>query len=461
MEMRSGQSGAQGRLLQRHIRPERVMCLGFLALILAGTLLLALPVSSATGQSIGVGSALFTATSAVCVTGLIVVDTGTAFSLFGQVVLLVLIQMGGLGFMVFATLVMAALGRRITLRDRLLMRESLNTTTLSGLVGLLRWYGLLALMLEGGGAVLLSLRFVPRFGWGKGLYYALWHAVSAFCNAGFDLFGGYASLTGFAQDPLVLLTIAGLIILGGTGFAVLTEMLEHHLRWRRFSLHAKLVLVMTAALLLGGMVFIACAEWGNPRTLGGLGGWGSRLLNALFQSVTMRTAGFNSVELSALTDGTKLLCILLMLVGANSASTGGGMKTTTAAVVLLSVWAVIRGRGDVTALGRRIPEGVIRRAVAVMLVLLLVFLAGVLTLAIAEGGRIPVIDLLFEAASAMATVGVSSAGTSRLTAVSRAALIPLMYLGRIGPLTLAMALANRRGEGPGRLRYPEESVTIG
>lgn len=455
------QPDGRAPLLQRTIRPERVMCVGFLLLILLGGVLLALPAAAAAGESIGLGRSFFTATSAVCVTGLVAADTGTTFSLFGQLVLLALIQTGGLGFMVFATMVMVALGRRITLRDRMLIRESMNTATLAGLVRLSGWYGLLALILEGLGAAVLATRFVPLLGWEKGLYFSLWHSVSAFCNAGFDLFGGFSSLTGFQEDPLVLLSVAALVILGGTGFTVLLEMLENRLRWRRFSLHTRLVLVMTALLLLAGTVMTALLEWRNPATLGALDGWGSRLLNAFFQSVTMRTAGFNSVELASLTDGTKLVSVLLMLVGANSASTGGGMKTTTVAVLALAVWAVIRGEEDVRILGRRLAQGLVQRALAVVAVTLTVFLSGTLLLTIAEGGRVPFIDLLFEAASAMGTVGVTSAGTPALSGMSRLVLAGMMYLGRVGPLTLVMALTERRDDRRGKVRYPEESVTIG
>ena len=458
--MRSKVSEEASTMGQRVIRPDRVMCAGFFLLILLGGVLLSLPLSTITGESIGLPAGLFTATSAVCVTGLVVVDTGTTFSLFGQIVLLLLIQTGGLGFMVFATMVMAALGKRITLRDRLLMRESLNTSTLSGLARLILWYGLLALAIEGVGALLLSTRFVPRFGWVQGLWYSLWHSVSAFCNAGFDLFGGFSSLTSYAGDPVVLLTVSVLIILGGTGFAVISEVLERRFCWRELSLHARLVLTMSGGLLLIGTAVFLLLEWGNPATLGPLNGL-EKVLNAFFQSVTMRTAGFNSVDLAAMTDGSKLTSILLMLIGANSASTGGGMKTTTVAVLTLAVWAVIRGREDVTAMGRRFPKELVLRALAVVSVTVLVFLCGTMALTIAEGGDMPFIDLMFETASAMATVGVTSAGTPEMSLASKIVLVPMMYIGRVGPLTLALALANRKDEQKSRLRYPEESVTIG
>ena len=254
--------------MQRTIRPEQVMALGFLLMIALGAVLLSLPFAAADGKSIGLGNGLFTATSAVCVTGLVTVDTGTTFSLFGQIVLLCLFQVGGLGFMIFTTLVLAALGRRITLKDRVLIRESMSASTLSGLVQLTAGYGLLALGIEGVGAIGFATRFIPRLGWAKGIWYSLWHAVSAFCNAGFDLFGNFSSLTQFADEPVVLLNAAMLIIMGGIGFAVMIDVIHNRFRFREFSLHSRITLVMTGVLLLLGTVFFALVEWSRPETLG-------------------------------------------------------------------------------------------------------------------------------------------------------------------------------------------------
>ncbi len=448
-------------LMQRAIRPERVLAAGFLALILLGAALLSLPIATVSGQSIGLSRGLFTATSAVCVTGLVVVDTGTTFSLFGQLVLLLLIQMGGLGFMVFATMAMVVLGRRITLRDRMVIREAMNTSTLAGLVKLTGWYGLMALAIELAGAALLSTRLVPLLGWGKGIYFSVWHAVSAFCNAGFDLFGHFSSLTAFQRDPVVLLTVGALIILGGLGFSVMAEVINGHFRWRTFSLHAKLVLLVSAGLLALGTVFYALVEWRNPGTLGSVEGAGYKVLNAFFQSVTMRTAGFNSVDLARLTEASKLFSVFLMFIGASSASTGGGVKTTTVAVLGLVVWSVIRGDEEVTVLGKRLPTGLVRRALAITLISLFIMLTGAVALTLLEQDTRPMIDLLFESASAMATVGVSSVGTPGLSVLSKVILIPMMYFGRVGPLTMALALANKQGTRKNHVRYPEESITIG
>ncbi len=448
-------------LMQRSIQPERVMALGFLVVIALGAILLSLPVASASGKSIGLNNGLFTSASAVCVTGLVTVDTGTTFSLFGQIVLLCLIQVGGLGFMIFTTLIMAAVGRRITLQDRVLIRESMNATTLYGLVQLTGWYGLLALGIEGIGAVILATRFVPLYDWGKGIWYSLWHAVSAFCNAGFDLFGGFRSLTVFAHDPVVLLTVSALIILGGIGFAVMLDVMHQRFRFSQFTLHTRIVLVLTGALLAVGTLFFALVEWSRPETLDAGMNAGEKLLNAFFQSVTMRTAGFNSIPLDQMHDSSKLVSVLLMFVGASSASTGGGVKVTTIAVLLLTVLSVLRGEEDITAAKRRIPVQLVRRALAIVVFYILILLGGTIALSLIEGDAYSMLDLLFETTSALATVGVSSIGTPNLKPLSHCVLVPLMYIGRIGPLTMALALASRQGRTKTKIRYPEETITIG
>lgn len=439
---------------------ESILALGFLAVILLGTILLALPAAARNGRSIGLFDSLFTSTSAVCVTGLVAVDTGTTFSLFGQVVLLALIQVGGLGFMVFATMIMVALGRKISIRGRMLIRESMNGATLSDL-GRLTWlYLLLSIAIETVGTILLSVRFVPLFGWKRGIWMALFHAVSAFCNAGFDLFGNYASLTAFSGDPLVLLTVAALIILGGLGFSVILETLRSRQSFRNLSLHTRIVLLTTLALLLTGTVFFWLAERTNAETLAGYGE-GEKILNAFFQSVTMRTAGFNSFDLSRFRDGSKLFSSVLMTIGASPASTGGGIKTTTFAALALLMLSVVRGENEVNVSRRRLPGDIIRRALAVAVLFLTTLVTGTLVITFIENGRFPLEDILFEASSAMGTVGVSAIGTPALQPASRAVLLPMMFLGRVGPLTLAAALAKRQGKMRPASKYPEERIMIG
>lgn len=446
---------------KRQMHPERVLACGFLALILVGGILLALPIAAVSGKSIGLFEGMFTATSAVCVTGLIVVDTGTTFSLFGQVVLLVLIQLGGLGFMLFATLTMMAMGRRITLQNRLLIRDSMNASTMTGLPRLAGWISLLTVGIELLGAMLLAVRFVPAYGWGKGLFFSLFHSVSAFCNAGFDLMGGYASLTGYWNDPLVLLTIAMLITLGGMGFAVMMEVVQHKGKWRELSLHAKIVLTVSTGLLAVGTLFYALVEWNNPVTLAVEEAHaGTKLLGAFFQSVTMRTAGFNSVDLAGMTDASKLMSVLLMFIGASPASTGGGVKTTTISVLLLIVFSVVKGQENVNVFGKRLPTDLMRRAVAILFITLIVLLCGTMGLTLLEKGA-AMSDILFETTSAMATVGVSSLGTPTLSRASQVILIPMMFFGRVGPLTMAMALASKMEKGQNKIKYPEEKIMIG
>ena len=439
---------------------ESILAIGFLALILLGAVLLALPAASKNARSIGFFNSLFTSTSAVCVTGLVVVDTGTTFSLFGQIVLLGLIQVGGLGFMVFATMLMVVLGRRISIRGRMLIRESMNTSSLSDLGRLTVLYLLLSSVIELIGAILLCIRFVPLYGWKHGMWMALFHSVSAFCNAGFDLFGDYTSLAAFSGDPLVLLTVAILIILGGLGFSVILETLRNRQGFRNLSLHTRIVLMTTLLLLIAGTAFYWLAEQTNTETLARRGE-GEKVLNAFFQSVTMRTAGFSSFNLAGFRDGSKLFSSLLMIVGASPASTGGGIKTATVAVLALLMLSVVRGESEVNIARRRLSEDVTRRALAVMVLFVTALLTGTLMISLIENGRFPLADIFFEASSAMGTVGVSALGTPNLSSASKAVLLPMMFLGRVGPLTLAAAVAKRQGGIKAASRFPEEKIMIG
>lgn len=449
-------------LARRPIKPERFLALGFLALIFIGGALLSLPVSSAGGQSIGVLGGLFTATSAVCVTGLSIIDVGAELSMFGQVVLLLLIQIGGLGFMVFATLIMVALGRRISLKSRMLLRDSMNQSTLSGMVRLTLAFFLMALVIEVVGALLLMTRLVPLYGTGQGVWYSLFTAVSAFCNAGFDLFGGYRSLTHLAGEPVVLLTLSALIVLGGLGFSVIADVMHCGFHFKKLSLHSKLVLCITAGLILIGTVCILALEWSNESTLGGMSPAG-KAVNSLFQSITFRTAGFASVDQAALSDSSKLIGILLMVIGASSASTGGGVKTTTFAMLILMVLAVIRARDSIVVFGRCIAQDTVRRAIAIVVIAIAIILLCTCALSVVERGNgFAMLDLMFESASAFSTTGLSTANTPTLSHASHWLLLPLMYLGRVGPLTLAFALANRMdSQRMNRVHFPEEKIMIG
>ena len=431
---------------------------GFALIILLGSILLALPCATRSGQSISWFDGLFTSTSAVCVTGLIVRDTGTTFNLFGQLVLLCLIEVGGLGFMTFATMVFRIMGRQISLKERMIIRESLNESGTGGMDSLIRWVALSAFTVQGAGALVLAIRFVPVYGPLKGIYYSIFHAVSAFCNAGFDLFGNYSSLTGFRGDVLINLTIMALIIAGGLGFGVLRN-LSSRRKGRYLFLQTRLVLVSYAVLLVFGALFVLLAEWSNPETLGRLP-FGEKLLASLFQSVTLRTAGFNTISQQALRPATKLVSGLLMLIGASPASTGGGVKVTTVAVIFLAVRMTVRGGSGIVLFRRSISENIVRRALAVALIALCIALTDIVVISLLQP-ELDFMDLVMECTSAMGTVGVSAFGSAKLNTVSRIMIILTMYLGRIGPLTMALTLAQKQRGAKGAVQYPEGQIMIG
>ena len=436
--------------------PNQVIALGFLGIIVTGALLLMLPLANRTGQGLSFLDSLFTATSATCVTGLVVADTWSQFNLLGQIILLLLIQVGGLGYMTMMLQASLLLGKKVGLRQRSMMMESVSAERLSDVLTLLRYILRGTAAIEGAGALLFAIRFVPELGAARGLWYAVFHSVSAFCNAGFDLMGfrePYSSLTHYVFDPLVNLTAVALILLGGLGFLVWRDVMEKGLRFRLYSLHAKLILTATLILTLGGTVLFWWAENGN--LLAGMDG-GQKLLVSLFQAVSPRTAGFNTVDLAQLTSGGGLLTIVLMFIGAGPGSTGGGVKITTVVVCLLTLSSYIRGRREVGAFNRRLDEEQIHRSAAgVTLYMTLAMAGGFLILATQP---FPLQDALFEVFSAMSTVGLSTGVTRELSAVNRAVIIVMMYCGRIGSLTMMMALAQRT---PPRVKDPVEHITIG
>ena len=444
-------------LSRKTLSPGRALCLGFLALILAGGLLLTLPAASADGTSLGLLKGMFTATSAVCVTGLSLIEAGRDLSLFGQIVLLCLIQVGGLGFMAFATLGMVLIGRRISLHSRILLSESMNQNGLSGMVRLSLWFFLMALVIELAGAALLAVRLVPRYGTARGLWLSLFTAVSAFCNAGFDLFGNGNSLLAFRQEPMVLWTLIALIQLGGMGFAVILELLRHRKSLSRMSLHTKLVLAVNGALLVGGSLAVYLLEGQNPATLGreGMTLW-DKVTGSVFQAVTCRTAGFAAVSQDALNDSTKLLSCLLMFIGASPASTGGGIKTTTFFVLLSGIYSAATNHSE-RAFHNAIPKDAFRKASVIsILAAFLVMTASYLMLIFDP--QLSLRDVLFEMISAFSTSGLSTGITPQLSAQSRILSIIMMYIGRLGPLTVASLWHFTIGE---RVRCPEGTIAIG
>ncbi len=435
-----------------------MIALGFLGIILLGSALLALPAASATGKGIPWFDTLFTSTSAVCVTGLVVVDTGTAYSTFGHVVLLLLIELGGLGFMTFATLIFRLMGRAFSMRERMIMRESLNEDDMGGMVQMVMWVARSAFTVQLVGALLFSIRLIPLYGPAKGAFFALFHAVSAFCNAGFDLFGGGRSLTGFSGDALINITAVALVIVGGLGFSTLHDMLDKR-RFRRFRLHTKLVLVTYGALLLGGFLIVLALEWSNPETLGPLG-IGDKLMAALFQSVTLRTAGFNTIDQAALRDATKLIGGFLMLIGCAPASTGGGIKVTTFAIMVLTVRMVSRGESCIVVFNRRIDRALIQRTVAIACIAVAVAIVDVCALSLLQP-EAAFLDLYYECVSAVGTVGISAIGSANLCPLARVLIIITMYIGRIGPLSMALLFTKKQSRARELHRYPEDRVMIG
>jgi trk system potassium uptake protein TrkH len=436
------------------LTPYQILALGFAGLIVIGALLLMTPMASKTGQSLSFVDALFTATSAVCVTGLIVVDTGTYFSLFGQIVVIVLIQAGGLGIMTMATLMALIMRRKIQLRERLIMQEALNHMTVSGVVRLTQYIIFATFFLEFIGGTILAIRWYSDLG-STGIYYGYWHAISSFCNAGFDLFGNFSSLTSYVDDITVNLTVASLIILGGLGFTVIFDVWDNR-QWSKFSLHTKLVLMTTTVLLIIGTIVILLLEMNNPETLGELP-WKSKILASYFQSVSPRTAGYNTVDISKMQDATLFFTIILMFIGASPASTGGGVKTTTLGVMIAAIWALITGKNDAEIFRRRINQNIIYKAFTVFFIAATLVIVVTMMMSISE--KVSFLRLLFEVVSAFGTVGLSTGITSSLTVHGKLWLIVTMFAGRLGPVTFALALALRsRKDG---IHYPEGKINIG
>ncbi|KUO68733.1 MAG: ATP synthase subunit J [Clostridia bacterium BRH_c25] len=442
------------------IKQTQAIVIVFAAIIIMGSILLNLPVSSKDGQSIGFINALFTATSAVCVTGLVVVDTYTHWTVFGQIVILLLIQIGGLGFMTLATLFSLALGRRISFKERLLIAESLNQFSPQGMVKLIKDIMLGTLIFEGLGAIILSIRFAGQFGIRNGIFKGIFHSVSAFCNAGFDLMGEkgqFSSLTAYAEDPVVSLTVITLVIIGGLGFAVWEDVYKTR-NFSELRLHTKLVLTVTSILLISGFIFFLTMEYSNVKTLQPLSFKG-KILASMFQSVTPRTAGFNTLPTGDLTNASKLMTMVLMFIGGSPGSTAGGIKTSTAGVLLFSVISVLRGCNDVNMFRKRLETEVVFRAMAIVILSLIVIIGTTIVLSIS--GQAALLEYLFESISAFGTVGLSLGVTTTLGSVGKAALIITMFLGRVGVLTMGMAITVRMQKSEVKLKYPEAKVLVG
>lgn len=435
--------------------PPQILVLGFAAIIFVGALLLMLPISSTTGESLPFVDALFTATSATCVTGLIVVDTGTYYSTFGQVVIMLLIQTGGLGFMTVATLFSLVFKRRISLKDRLLLQEAMNQNTMEGIVRLIRKVLIYSLVIESSAALIYTIRWSFDMPFGRALYFGIFHGVSMFNNAGFDLFGHYQSLTRYVGDPIVNLVTMFLIVSGGLGFIVLSDLVDFR-KHRKLSLHSKVVLTMTASLILIGALVIYVFEFTNPGTFSSLS-WGEKIWASFFQSVSPRTAGANTVDLGLLRQATQFFMVILMFIGASPSSTGGGIKTTTFMILVGAVISMIRGRSDLVLFRYRLTQDRIFKAVTLTMLSLFLVIAVSMVLSTTESASF--LSILFETTSAFGTVGLTVGLTGKLTVIGKFIISFTMFAGRLGPLTMAYALGPKKGKE--LYRHPEGKIIIG
>ena len=440
------------------ISPTRIIALVFAGIILLGTGLLMLPAASQSGQSASFLDALFTATSATCVTGLVPFDTGASWTTFGHGVIITMIELGGLGFMSMASLFVFLLRRKVGLKQRMVMAQALSLNDMEGVVNLQKWVlgGSLGIQLLG--AAVLAVRFITAYGYGvgKAIWHGVFHSVSGFCNAGFDIFGTGNSLLELNGDPVILITLMVLITVAGLGFFVWEELARVR-SFTKCSVYTKLVLITTFVLILGGAVLTMLLEWNNPGTLGNMS-TGDKILNGFFQSVTLRTAGFAAVDQAALTPAGKAVSIMLMLIGGSSGSTAGGLKTVTFIVLLLFIWTRARGRNTVTAFRRTIPGDKVMDAMTIAFIMILLAMAG--SVVICATSPVGFTDALYETVSALATVGLTAGVTGLLHPVAQVMIIVFMYFGRVGVLTISLGfLMGDKAED--RIRYANTNLLIG
>lgn len=447
-------------MLRKHFKNlsgMQLIAIGFFLLIMTGTFFLMLPISSRDGTFTPFMTALFTATSASCVTGLILVDTYTHWSVFGQLVLLALIQIGGLGFITIGTAVSLVLRRKIGLKERGWIKESFNVLDIGGVVRLIRLVLKGTVLFEGAGALLLFTRFCPRMGFAKGLYYSIWHSISAFCNAGFDLMGyeePYSSFTAYYDDPVVSFTLCGLILIGGLGFIVWSDIAQHKWHFRKYALQTKMVLSVTAVLVFGGALLFYLLE-GN-RLYAGMSPLG-KICSSFFSAITPRTAGFNTTDTGALSEGGKLLTIILMFIGGGSGSTAGGVKMATVFVLLLHLRSTLLRTTGTNIFGRRIEDDTVTKASALLCTYLFCSLAA--TLAITGMQDFAIGDALFEVVSALCTVGMTTGITGQLNLISQIIVVFLMYIGRLGSLSFALSFTDHKKLT--HIMQPVERINIG
>ncbi len=441
--------------LKKNLTPSKILLLSFVVIILIGTVFLSLPISHYEGVDTSPLTALFTATSAVSVTGLSVVDVSKTYNYFGKTIILILIQLGGLGIMTFSSILMMIIGKRISYEEKKILKEDLNQEALGGIVRFIKILMAIVFTIEGIGAILLFTQFRKDYSFLKAVYYSVFHSVSAFCNAGFSLFSD--SLEGFKGNYVINLTVAGLIILGGIGFAVINSyILFFKTKRKKFNLTSKLAIKITVLLLISGTVLFYFVERTNPATIGNLT-FIEKWVASFFQSVTTRTAGFNSVPMDKMRPASIFMFLLFMFVGASPGSTGGGIKTTTFGVILFYIIGIIRGESDINISNRRISWEVLNRAMVILVIsLLYVSFASLALLSIEQGDFVKIV---FEAVSAFGTVGLSMGLTPELSTASRVIIIITMLIGRAGPLTVALAVGEKKKKL--KIRYPKENILVG
>jgi len=438
--------------------PANIIVTGFLGTILIGTILLILPFATKSGSSVGFLNALFTSTSAVCVTGLVVKDTATTWNVFGQTVILILIQIGGLGIMTAAALFSLILRRKMGLKERLTLQESINDFNLQGVVKLFKYIIIATFSIEFVGAIILSFGFIPIFGVKSGIAKSVFHSISAFCNAGFDILGTtaqpYQSLTNLNNNPLIIITIALLFIIGGLGFVVWRDIVQTK-KFREFSLHSKVVIIFTAILIFSATILFFLFEYSN--TLEGMG-FLQKVLNSFFQAVTPRTAGFNTIPLDSMTNQSQLVTIILMFIGAAPGSTGGGIKITTFAIILFTVVTYVRGINDVNMYQRKVSQTIVKKSLSIVFMAFSLIMTTTIILLISKAGTLA--ECLFEATSAFGTVGLSTGITPSLPIVGKFMIIVTMFFGRVGPLAIALSLSQIKGNKQ-LYTYPEGKISVG
>lgn len=440
--------------------PFKILTLGFLLIIFVGTVILSLPISSNTGTSTNILDSFFTATSSVCVTGLITLDTASHWSMFGKTVIMFLIEIGGLGFMALTTILALILGKKITLKERLVMQEAYNTFNIQGIIKHVIYLLVFTISVQAIAAFTLMTQFIPLYGTKKGVFFGIFHSVSAFCNAGFDLLGDYTSFTVLNHNKVILLTLTFLIIIGGLGYTVWREIfynIRNKRSFEKLSLHSKVVITMSFGLIAFATFLFLIAEWNNPGTMKGMS-FGDKLVNSYFSAVTPRTAGFNSISNTAMSGSGKVITMIYMFIGGSPGSTAGGIKTTTLAIIIFTVISLLRNREETEIYRKTIIKSSVYKALTVFILGIGVVVLGIMLLSVTEKNT-PFEHIVYEVISAFGTVGLTEGLTQSLTSPGKIIIAVIMYLGRLGPITVMLAFSNTKQKV--NIKYPEDKLLIG